>query len=67
MPKYIPEPVKIKMVEPIQLIPKKERLQALKAAGYNVFSLRAEDVYIDFTTNSGTSAMSKSVVGNDVG
>ena len=30
MPKYIPEPFKIKMVEPIQLIPKKERLQALK-------------------------------------
>ena len=49
---------KIKMVEPIRRSTREEREQWIKEAHYNVFQIKAEQVYIDLLTDSGTGSMS---------
>ncbi|WP_045516070.1 tryptophanase [Neobacillus niacini] len=52
------EPFRIKMVERIKKTTKEQRQQWLTEARYNAFQIKAENVYIDCITDSGTSAMS---------
>ena len=55
----LPEPFRFKAIERIHLPSAEEREQALKEANFNMFALKARDVYIDLLTDSGTGALSK--------
>ncbi len=50
---------KIKVVEPVNLPSSRVRKEKIREAGYNLFNLKSEDVYIDLMTDSGTAAMSQ--------
>ncbi|PID79567.1 tyrosine phenol-lyase [bacterium DOLZORAL124_64_63] len=52
------EPYRIKVVEKIQRVSRPERGRLLREAGYNLFKVPSEAIYVDLLTDSGTSAMS---------
>ena len=52
------ESYKIKMVETIKKSVRAEREQWIREAGYNLFRLKSDQVFIDLLTDSGTGAMS---------
>ncbi len=58
MPFLRPEPWRVKVVEPIRLPEPEERERRLRAAGFNLFEVPSEAVFIDLLTDSGTAAMS---------
>src|SRR4249919_2750977 len=57
--KTVIEPFRIHSVEPLVLTTAEQRREAVRAAGFNLFQIRAQDVLIDLLTDSGTGAMSR--------
>jgi len=52
------EPYRIKVIEPIHLLPRDKREEVIRQSSFNIFNIAARDVFIDLLTDSGTSAMS---------
>jgi tyrosine phenol-lyase len=48
---------KVRVVQQVRLSSARERLRAIRDAGYNTFLLRTRDIFIDMLTDSGTNAM----------
>ena len=49
---------KVKIVQKLELLPAKRRLEKMKEAGFNTFLLHNGDIFMDMLTDSGVNAMS---------
>jgi tryptophanase len=49
---------KVRIVQSLKLVPVDDRLNAIKAAGFNSFLLGTNHIFLDMLTDSGTNAMS---------
>lgn len=57
--KHLPEPFRIRVIEPVKRTTREYREQAILNAGMNPFLLDSEDVFIDLLTDSGTGAITQ--------
>ena len=49
---------KVKIVQKLELLPARERLEKMEEAGFNTFLLHNGDIFMDMLTDSGVNAMS---------
>ena len=49
---------KVKIVQRLELLPARQRLQKMKEAHFNAFLLHNKDIFVDMLTDSGVNAMS---------
>ncbi|AOP42308.2 tryptophanase [Edwardsiella piscicida] len=59
--KHLPEPFRIRVIEPVKRTTREHREQAIAASGMNPFLLDSEDVFIDLLTDSGTGAVTQNM------
>jgi tryptophanase len=57
--KHLPEPFRIRVIEPVKRTTRAHREMAIQKAGMNPFLLDSEDVFIDLLTDSGTGAITQ--------
>lgn len=57
--KHLPEPFRIRVIEPVKRTTRAYREEAILKAGMNPFLLDSEDVFIDLLTDSGTGAITQ--------
>lgn len=59
--KHLPEPFRIRVIEPVKRTTREHRDNAIIQAGMNPFLLDSEDVFIDLLTDSGTGAVTQNM------
>ncbi|AXN04497.1 beta-eliminating lyase-related protein, partial [Vibrio anguillarum] len=57
--KHLPEPFRIRVVEPVKRTTREYREEAILKAGMNPFLIDSDDVFIDLLTDSGTGSITQ--------